>query len=266
MDTFGLNNLSSVQGFDLKTPNLTPSLDTLSGSEFSPNTLKNKVPNPDEIKKENIEKLPGRTELKGKIEKDKEKAKALVKEAKPKIIIKIPKPFAKGYFIIDISAMLEGLLGAALALLSKLALGLIMSKLSKILGDLMNKKLEEKGSIDSNDVNSAVNSVDLSKVVNESIDEEKMMAVNSLNNDGSTLSPQSEIGINGTYGNDSVVVDSPVKQSVSKISKRQSNKEEFTFNKRNRTDLLNSDSANNRLTKNNRNKRAIDNPNYGKYT
>ena len=86
-------------------------MSVISNNESKSVSNKEKIHNPDEIKKENVEKLPERKEMKKKIEDDKNKNKQTVEQSKPKFILKIPKPFALGYFIIDIGALLKSLLG-----------------------------------------------------------------------------------------------------------------------------------------------------------
>ena len=218
--------------------------------------------NKDQIVKEPVQDLVERKELKKNIKKEDDKNNKAVTKAKSRLIIKIPKPFALGYFIIDLSALLKWLLGAALALLSALVLGLIMSKIADLMGKLMSDLIGSKGSIDQNDINDGIGSIDIKSVVEEAINEEKLM---SLNNSNGSLSTTSEIDSTGTYSNDSVVVPS-ISTNEPKMNKKNNNKEAYSFNKRNRKDLLDSTEANNRLNNSGTNKRIIDNPNYGKYT
>ena len=254
-------------------------MSVISNNESKSVSNKDKIHNPDEIKKENVEKLPERKEMKKNIEDDKNKNKKTVDQSKPKFIIKIPKPFALGYFIIDIGALLKSLLGKLFALLSALVLGLIMAKLGDLLGDLLDKLFDSKGSVDSNDVNEQLKSIDVISVVRESIDEENMMNLNSLNSaSGSTITgttdgvivfpTESQIDSSGTYGIDSVpidVVDNTPKDN--KINKKNSQKDAYTINKRNRKDLLESDEVSNRLNSEGvRKGRSIYNPNYGEYS
>ena len=233
------------------------------------------IQKPDKIKQLNIEKLPDTKDLKSNIDKDKEKNKKEVEEAMPKLILKIPKPFAKGYFIVDIGGFLKGLLGSLLSMLSALLIGLLMSKLSELLGGLLADLASQKGNISSTDITNSLNSINMSDVMNELIDQENLMNLNKMLSDsgvttGTTASEiiynvQNEIDNTGTYSNDSITIDGIVQPSLPKVIKKGNQKELYTFNKRGRTDLLGSDEVSNRLNDNNSSRRTIDNPNYGKY-
>lgn len=229
----------------------------------------------DEFKKQNIEDIPDDKDLKDKIEKDKDKNKKAVDKAKPKLIIKIPKPFVMGYFIIDIGAFLKGLLGKLLSMLSGLLMGLLMAKLAELLGDLLEKLASEKGNISTSDMTNALNSINMTDVMTELIDQENLMELNKMLSDsgittGSTTGEiifnlQNEIDSTGTYSNDNITIEGETKNTIPTPTKKNNKNEIYSFNKRGRSDLLDSDEANDRLTNNSSSRRTINNPNYGKY-
>lgn len=233
------------------------------------------IPKTDDIKKQTVETLPDAKDLKDKLNKDIEKNKKAVQESIPKMIIKIPKPFAKGYFIIDIGAFLKGLLGKLLAMLSALLIGLLMEKLAELLGDLLAGLIEQKGNISNTDISNSLNSINMEDVMSELIDTENLMNLNKMLADsgittGSTTSEiifnlQNEIDSTETYSNDSIEIEGKIQPTPPILIKKNNQSELYTFNKRGRTDLLDSDEVKNRLNGNNTNRRTINNPNYGKY-
>lgn len=251
-------------------------------SETIKSNLKNRnessVPNikkTDEIKKEHIETLPDSKDLKEKLDKDKEKNKKQVEEAIPKLIIKIPKPFAMGYFIIDIGAFLKGLLGGLLAMLSALLIGLLMAKLAELLGELLANIAAQKGNLSTTDITNSLNSINMNDVMTSLIDQENLMSLNKMLSDsgittGSTTSEiifnlQNQIDTSETYSNDNVTIQSDIQPIVPIINKKENPKDFYSINRRGRSDLLNSDEVKQRLSGNNTHRRSVYNPNYGKY-
>lgn len=235
---------------------------------------------PDELEKKNIEEQPGenKKELKDNIKEENDANKKEVEDNKPKLVIKIPKPFAMGYFIIDLSALLKGLLG----LLSALALGLLMSKLADLLKAALSPTLNTNTKISASDMNKALNSINLSDVLNEVLDEENILKANTLvSNSGLTndlmesktptetfYDTISRVDDSGTFSNSNVDVDLNTNipsESKNIMNKNNKKREIYTMNKRNRKDLLDSPEANDRLNNNNTNKRTVYNKNYGRY-
>lgn len=241
---------------------------------------------PEEIGKKNIENIPNKN-LQKEIKKESEANKKTVKEAKPKLVIKIPKPFAKGYFIIDLSALLGMLLG----LLSAFLMGLLMSKIGDILSGLLSSLLNGKSKINASAITNAVNSINMTSLIQEAMDEENILLLNStinnidktkinISSDLTTTIPinsdisydsASKIDSTGTFSEDIVDVTSDssnktnIKPKTNKIFKKNDSKDFYTMNKRGRTDLLESSTVSERLDNNNTNKKVIYNPNYGRY-
>jgi len=220
---------------------------------------------PNEISKENIENIPNKN-LQSEIKKSNDDNKKVVEDSKPKFVIKIAKPLAKGYFIIDLGAMLKGLLG----MLSAFAMGLLMSKLSSILAGLLSSMLNSKNTINTSAVNSAVNSINVPGLIQETLDDENVLKLNTIISQNKTndFNTTSMLDSTGTYGNDVVDVKLDVttdSNNINKFIKKNNEKEFYSMNKRGRLDLLNSLAANNRLNNNQTNKKLTYNPNYGKY-
>ena len=199
---------------------------------------------------ENSEKVS--KETKKEMQEDTNKNTEEVSEAKPKLIIKIPKPFALGYWIIDLSELLGKLLAGILAAVTALLLGLIASLLAK----LLQKLLDAGKNISQSDIDSALNDMDMEALLNEAqLEYNKQQA--DLN---------SEIELTGTNANDpnaDKVNDLYDKANSNK--KNISNKNKYSIDKRNRKDVLDSDAVNEREGSNNRNLKLMKNPNYGVY-
>lgn len=236
---------------------------------------------PSEIETKTIEEQPNNPnskELKENIKEETDKNKKDVQENKPKLVIKIPKPYAMGYFIIDLSSLLSGLLG----LLSGFALGLLMSKLADLMKSSLSFDMNNKNKINTSKINSALNSINLSNVINEVLNEENILKLNKTLKDNSitsdlTLSKtpseeffdtRSNVDDTGNYINDNVSVTPEIniisdeRININKLNKK---REIFTMNKRGRIDLLDSKEVNERLNNNSTNKKTIYNKNYGRY-
>jgi hypothetical protein len=174
----------------------------------------------------------------------------IVQDAKPKIIIKIPKPFALGYIIIDLSKLLGNLFKG-------LAAGVISLVLSKI-GDNLFEFLQDKlnnGNVSQDDINSAIKKLDISGLIIESENEY---------NEQLNLNSQLDItGVDANNPNANKVVDIYSKGNTDR--KNIANKNKYTINKRNRKDVLDSDIVNERNSTKNRNIKFVKNPNYGTY-
>lgn len=236
---------------------------------------------PNEIETKKIEEQPdnpNNKKLKENIKEENDKNKKEVEENKPKLVIKIPKPFAMGYFIIDLSALLAGLLG----ILSSFALGLLMSKLADLLKSLLSYDMTSKSKINASKINNALNSINLSEVINEVLDEENVMKLNKTLKESditSDLNPsktpseqffdtRSNMDDTGNYINDDVSITTDLKitpNEKTNINKLNQKREIFTMNRRGRIDLLNSTEANERLNNNSTNKKTVYNKNYGRY-
>jgi hypothetical protein len=171
---------------------------------------------PNELEKKNIEDTPNNKPLKDNLKQEKDINKKQILDNKPKLVIKIPKPFAMGYFIINLSALLSGLLG----ILSSFLLGLIMYKIADLLKSALSYAMNSKSKINASEINKALNSINLSNVIQEAIDEENIMNLNTtlknagLTSDLSVSKTPSEIfydttsnlDSSGTYANDNVDV------------------------------------------------------------
>jgi len=110
---------------------------------------------------ENSEKVS--KETKKEIQEDTNANNEKVSEAKPKLIIKIPKPFALGYWIIDLSKLLGKLLKGILAAVTALLLGLIAS----LLASLLQKLLDAGKNISQSDIDSELNKMDMEALLNQ---------------------------------------------------------------------------------------------------
>jgi hypothetical protein len=178
----------------------------------------------------------------------------IVQDAKPKIIIKIPKPFALGYIIIDLSKLLGNLFKG-------LAAGVISLVLSKI-GDNLFEFLQDKlnnGDVSKNDIDAALKKLDINKLIIESENEYNQKLNLNLN-----LNSQLDItGVDANNPNANKVVDIYSKGNTDR--KNIANKNKYTINKRNRKDVLDSDIVNERNSTKNRNIKFVKNPNYGTY-
>ena len=167
-----------------------------------------------------------------------EKNDKVVQDAKPKIIIKIPKPFGLGYIIIDLSKMLGDIFKGLAVGIGALLLSKIVSSLSKLLQDKLSK-----GGVSQNDINDALDVTDINGLIKES--ELEFNNLTLLN---------SNIDINKS-------VENPPDE---KNRKKKKNKYKYSIDRRNREDILDSnivktrdgDVTNNKLMKN---------PNYGIY-
>lgn len=140
----------------------------------------------DEVKVELIEDMLDKKELQKKIKKESDGNKKIVEKAKPKMVIKIPKPFAKGYFIIDLSNILKMLAGA----LSSKLLGMLMNKIGKKLERDLSFDLMTKPKINTSDITNAISGLDLASLIEETLLEEEMLLLNSAldNSDDDELS------------------------------------------------------------------------------
>lgn len=165
-----------------------------------------------------------------------------VQEAKPKSIIKIPKPFGLGYIIIDLSKMLGDLLKGLAAGIVALLLAKIASALSELLQDKLSK-----GGVSQNDINDAFNNTDINGLIKESKSEYE-----------NRKSSNSTIDIDNK--SDKVI---DVYSHPNKLKKNQNNK--YSIDKRNRKDILDSDIVNEREGSKNKNTKLVKNSNYGVY-
>lgn len=169
-------------------------------------------------------------------------------DAKPKLIIKIPKPFALGYIVIDLSK----LLGKLLAGLSAAVLALVMAKIADFIAEKLKDRLAEN-LVNQSDIDGAIKSADVDAMIKESEDELKKMK--SLD---SEIDPSERAS-----RDDGKIVDVYSKPNVNK--KNIANKNKYTIDKRNRKDVLDSDVVKERNGSNNKNIKTVKNPNYGTY-
>jgi hypothetical protein len=193
---------------------------------------------------ENSEKVS--KETKKDLKKTEETNNENVQEAKPKLIIKIPKPFALGYWIIDLSKLLGKLLAGILAAVSALLLALIAG----LLAALLQKIFDKLGKVSQNDIDKSLNGMDMNSLLNQA----------QSDYDKSLLSNDSMIDINKGDGK---VTDLYSKGHTNR--KNIANKNKYTINKRNRKDILDSNAVKERDSSNNKNTKFVNNPNYGIY-
>jgi len=194
---------------------------------------------------ENSEKVS--KETKKELKETEETNSEEVQEAKPKLVIKIPKPFALGYWIIDLSKLLGKLLAGILAAVTALLLGLIAG----LLANLLQKLLDRGQNISQSDIDSALNGMDMNALLNQAQSEYDKQQ---------KLGTDTEIDINKGDGE---VTDIYGKGNTNR--KNISNKNKYSLNKRNRKDILDSDVVKERDSSNNRNVKHVNNPNYGVY-
>ena len=173
-----------------------------------------------------------------------------VEESKPKIIIKIPKPFGKGYIIIDLSKLLGNLLKG----LTTAVISLVLAKIADALFELLQDKLDN-GNVSQDDIESSLKKLDINKLI---IDSE-----NEYNQQLNLNSQLDVTGVNANNPNANEVVDIYSKGNTNR--KNIANKNKYTINKRNRKDVLDSDIVNERNSTNNRNIKFVKNLNYGTY-
>jgi len=145
-----------------------------------------------------------------------------------------------------------------------------MSKLSSILAGLLSSMLNSKNTINTSAINSAVNSINVAGLIQETLDDENVLKLNTILSQNKTndFNTTSMLDSTGTYGNDVVDIKLDVttdSNNINKFIKKNNEKEFYSMNKRGRLDLLNSLAANNRLNNNQTNKKLTYNPNYGKY-
>jgi len=193
---------------------------------------------------ENSEKVS--KETKKDLKKTEETNNENVQESKPKLIIKIPKPFALGYWIIDLSKLLGKLLAGILAAVAALLLALIAG----LLAALLQKIFDKLGKVSQNDIDKSLNGMDMNALLNQA----------QSDYDKSLLSNDSMIDINKGDGK---VTDLYSKGHTNR--KNIANKNKYTINKRNRKDILDSNAVKERDSSNNKNTKFVNNPNYGIY-
>lgn len=236
--------------------------------------INNKSTKLNNVKSVNIEQYDGlSSSIKNAMMKKTQSNNKNAKSIKPKIIIKIPLPFALGYITIDLSSLLSGLLSG----LSGAATALVLSKLTDELSNKLSNKLNN-GNVSQTDIQSSLSTINIDNIINEAILEEQ----NQLNNDAISISNTESLS-----GNENLIptsgetIDTSKSQPISidididdtkkdiyvksnNITKRNINKSQYTLDKRNRTDVLDSQTVKNRNTSKT-NKKYINNPNYGKY-
>jgi hypothetical protein len=238
------------------------------------------IESPNKLTKQNIEKIDNKYLL-DKITIEKQKAKLLIENAKPNFTVKIPKALAKGYFNLDLSNFLKGLTGG----MSTFAIGLLMSKITSNLSELLSSNLNDDKNISASKIESNLNSINLSELIQETIEEENLMKTNTIINTVTTISgttissvsgntndiiydTSSNLNETGNYIDNSLDVKLNITldtENKNKITIKNKNKEKYSVNQRNREDLLNSSIVEERLNSIQQAQEIIYNPNYGKY-
>lgn len=196
---------------------------------------------------ENSEKVS--TEAKKEMEETTNENNEDASEAKAKLIIKIPKPFALGYIIIDLSKLLGNLLKGLAAGIA----ALVLAKIADALSELLQDKLAT-GGVSDNDINTAFNDTDINGIIAESTAE--------YNNSLSTTENTNITSDMLSTDNDNKIVDV---YSKSNVNKKQANKNKYSMDKRNRKDILESEVVSERNGTSNKNIKTVSNPNYGVY-
>jgi len=196
---------------------------------------------------ENSEKVS--KETKKEIQEDTNTNNEEVSEAKPKLIIKIPKPFGLGYWIIDLSKLLGNLLKGLLAAV----VAIILAKIAEALTNFIQAKIDkglDANNLSQSDIDAGLNELNTKALIEESQSEYNK----SLLNNNSTI----DINIG-----DGKVTD--VYSQANKNKKNISNKNKYSIDRRNRKDILESEVVSERDGSNNRNLKLMKNPNYGVY-
>jgi len=201
------------------------------------------------VNAENSDKVS--TQTKKEMQEKTETNNKVASESKPKLVIKIPKPFGKGYWIINLSK----LLGKLLAGLAAALLALVLAKLASLLADLFQKILDGgKKELSQSDIDGAINDIDVNNVITESETEYSNLLL---------LQTNSIVDPTLTTDNSDKITD--VYSKPNKNKKNISNKNKYTIDRRNREDILDSEAVKERNGSNNKNIKTVRNPNYGTY-
>lgn len=173
-----------------------------------------------------------------------------IKDSKPKLNIKIPLPFAKGYITIDLSNMLSNLFKGLVAG----AVAIALAKIADILSDKLQNKLQNGSNISQNDIKNSLSNSELQNIINQAILE--------YNNNLKKIEEENNRKLETSSGDDKV---KDVYITSNKDKKTISNKNKYTIDKRNRVDVLDSQLVKERKGTNNTNIKIVKNPNYGSY-
>jgi len=224
--------------------------DTSSSSDVSKlrNSKETEISSTVSINIENSDKVAKKS--KKDMRKKSEENDKVASEAKPKLVIKIPKPFALGYWIIDLSKLLGNLVKGLLAAVT----ALLLAAISALLAELLQKILDSGADISQSDIDNGLNSMDMNALIDESQKEYERQQ---------KLLSDSLIDPNIKGKGDGKVVD--LYGSANKNKKNISKKKKYTIDRRNRKDILDSDVVNERNGSNNKNIKTVKNPNYGTY-
>ena len=208
--------------------------------------LKNKETDLKIVKNTNVEKSDKVSkDAKKKMQNNTEDNNKEISKSQSKLIIKIPKPFALGYIIIDLSTMLGNLVkGLAAAVIA-----LLLAKIANILTDLLAKTFN-KGDVSQNDIDSALNETDMNSLITESIHDYNTLSLYNLN---------SSLDANVS---DKIITDEYIKVNN---KKKKTSQVKYSIDKRNRKDILDSSIVNEREGSNNKNIKTVKNQNYGIY-
>jgi hypothetical protein len=177
-----------------------------------------------------------------------EKEKSDIEKSKPKLILKIPKPFMDGYIIIKLGPLFKKLGGLALAALAALLLIKLLSKFSKKL-PMTPKTFTPNPS----EIISDLNSIDINKIVIG-----KKIEPLEISQDTNKSGNVDNTGNSNYNTNGNTNSNTGVKQNNKKANKKSS----FSSENRGRTDVLESEEAKKRKPNN---KPPSNNPNYGSY-
>jgi len=205
------------------------------------------------INNENSEKV-SKVSRKEMMDTEQNNDKAVTK-TKPKLIIKIPKPFGLGYWIIDLSKLLSKLIKGLLAAI----VAILLAKIAQLLTEFIQKMIDKgisANNISQSNIDGSLNGMNMNNLIDESQSEyDKQQQRNKKLNSSLTVTDPSI--------DSNKIVDVYGKGNTNK--KNISNKNKYTIDKRNRKDILDSEIVNERNGSNNRNIKLVKNPNYGVY-
>lgn len=187
-------------------------------------------------------------------DKDKDTSKS-----QPKLVIKIPLPFALGYITINLGLMLGKLVKG----LAAGVVALLLAKIANVLTELLADKLS-KGGVSQKDIDAALSETDVDALLKESMqDYDVLSSNNNLSPSLSSLSSFDANSFDGTGQGDGTITDEYSKANSNK--KKRTSQVKYSIDKRNRKDTLDSSIVSDREGSNNKNIKTVKNNNYGVY-
>lgn len=165
-------------------------------------------------------------------------------KAKPKLVIRVPKPFTTDYFEIDLSSIIGGLIAG----LSAAATSLLMSKLSDLLYKSMESIINKGAEISMDAIKDALHDMDISSIVKDLQKGETHSGIT-----------YTVVTIEQPHDDIEDIYASP----VNKVNRTKKSK--YTIDNRDRVDILQSSKVAERYTSKNEGSSVVINPNYGAY-